>query len=380
MRIVAERLAPTFRSFYRSVVMEKRDGLMVMTRIVWIALIAVGLTVCGSETTAVEDRGSTPPRPPDQPSPTTGLVPLTDLGTETYLGSEGGLYPDGKNDVPSDHAAAGAARVAEIRPLDAAGLPDPSGRIVLLAVGMSNVSQEFCGGPVSDCALWSFVGQAAADPDVDHATLAIVDGAISGRDAATWHVPGTYNKVRDERLTPLGLTEAQVQIVWMKHANQRPTISLPSSAADAFELEARLGKIVRTLADRYPNLRLVFVSSRIYAGWTIEDANPEPFAYESGFAVKWLIEAQIVQTRTGRVDPEAGDLDLASTPWLAWGPYLWAAGDTPRADGLTWTRADFNEDGTHPSPSGKEKVGRLLLEFFETSPFTRCWFQAGRPC
>ncbi len=350
---------------------------MPMARIIWIALIAGGLTVC-EETTAVENQE---PQPPDGPSPAAGFVPLTELGTGTYLGFEGGLYPDGRNEPPSDHAAAGAARVAAIEPLDTAGRPDPAGRIVLLSVGMSSTSQVFCSGPVTDCATFSFVGQAAADPDVDHATVAIVDGAMRGRDADKWDSPGIYDLVRNERLGPLGLTEAQVQVVWILQANRVPTVSLPSQAADAFELEANLGTIVRTLADHYPNLRLVFVSSRIYGGWATSAANPEPYAYESGFAVKWLIEAQIVQTRTGRVDAESGDLGLGTTPWLGWGPYTWAAGETPRADGLTWTRDDFAKgDGTHVSPSGREKVGRLLLDFFETSPFAACWFRIDLTC
>ncbi|MEY4941768.1 MAG: hypothetical protein RIQ93_3503, partial [Verrucomicrobiota bacterium] len=31
-------------------------------------------------------------------------------------------------------------------------------------------------------------------------------------------------------------------------------------------------------------------------------------------------------------------------------------------------------DGTHPSESGRAKVGRLLLEFFKTDPTTQNWF------
>ena len=93
-----------------------------------------------------------------------------------------------------------------------------------------------------------------------------------------------------------------------------------------------------------------------------------------------MIEAQIEQERTGTVDAEAGDLALSRSPWLAWGPYLWADGTNPRADGLTWEPADYAGDGTPPSQSGEHKVGRLLLEFFKGSPFAQCWFLAGRSC
>jgi hypothetical protein len=94
--------------------------------------------------------------------------------------------------------------------------------------------------------------------------------------------------------------------------------------------------------------------------------NPEPYAFETGFAHKWAIEDAI---RAG------GD------PWVVWGPYLWAGDETQkRSDGLFYVRADFVQDGTHPSMSGQTKVGTQLLNFFKTSEFTACWFVAGRSC
>jgi hypothetical protein len=144
-----------------------------------------------------------------------------------------------------------------------------------------------------------------------------------------------------------------------------------------------MGDIVRTLKARYPNLQMVFLSSRTYAGYAQRDLSPEPYAYETGFAVKWLIEAQIRQMASGSASPLVGDLNYDSAaPWLAWGPYLWADGDTPRQeDGLVWLPEDFGaEDGTHPSVLGREKVARLLLDFFKTSPFTGCWFLADGVC
>ncbi|MGH7701069.1 MAG: hypothetical protein ACREMJ_11210 [Gemmatimonadales bacterium] len=108
--------------------------------------------------------------------------------------------------------------------------------------------------------------------------------------------------------------------------------------------------------------------------------NPEPYAYESGFAVKWLIEAQIRQGADGAPDSVAGDLRYAAAPWLGRAAYLWADGLRPRSDGLTWARADFAGDGTHPAQPGEDKVSRLLLAFLKSSPHTKWWFLSGGTC
>jgi lysophospholipase L1-like esterase len=53
---------------------------------------------------------------------------------------------------------------------------------------------------------------------------------------------------------------------------------------------------------------------------------------------------------------------------------LWADGLTPRQDGLIWECDDFRDDGTHPSPKGRQKVATLLLDFFKTELTTQPWF------
>jgi len=93
--------------------------------------------------------------------------------------------------------------------------------------------------------------------------------------------------------------------------------------------------------------------------------------------VKWLIQAQITQMSGGGIDPRAGDLNYNGVaPWVAWGPYLWADGLTPRSDGLTWACSDLESDGTHTSQSGEQKVGSMLLNFFLNSPQASPWFKS----
>lgn len=311
-------------------------------------------------------------------------IPLTDMGTDTYLGFDGGLYPD-SNTLPLTHASAGIIATFDIQPRAVDGSPDSNGTILLLSIGMSNADQEFC-APTDDgitCNPWSFMGQAAADPNVNHTTLTILNGAAGGQVAWTWTLPDSsnYDRIRDEILTPLGLSENQVQIVWAKMANANPTQALPAGNADAHLLVNEFGNILRSLKLRYPHLQQVFLTSRAYAGYATTPLNPEPYAYESGFSVKWVIESQINQMNGGEIDPLAGNLHFPTpAPWIAWGPYLWADGLIPRSDGLNWAPEDFESDGTHPSQLGETKVGTLLLDFFLNSPQTMCWFRAGQTC
>lgn len=325
------------------------------------------------------DLSGPPPTATVTPTPMVGVgVPLMDMGTATYLGFSGGLYPGGSNEMPADHAQAGLARASLIEPLDTAGNPAPDGKIILLSIGMSNTAREF--GDSERPMPWTFTGMVAGDPATNQESLILINGARSGQDAPDWDSPNdyNYNLIRDSLLLPNGMTEEQVQIVWLKVANGDASShpSLPSPDADAYVLMSRMGDILRALKSRYLNLQQVFISSRVYAGYAgDEPLNPEPYAYESGYTVKWLIEAQIEQMATGVVNEVAGDLDYdTAVPWIAWGPYMWADGDNPRSDGLVWLPKDFAPDGTHPFIDGQRKVAEMLLAFFKNSPLTQGWF------
>jgi hypothetical protein len=319
-------------------------------------LLGLGLLAgCAAEPAAMDDG----------PATDTVQLALTDMGTRRYKGFTGGLYPNGSNSMPTAHRTEGLRRAALVRPLDVNGNASASGRIVLLSIGMSNGTQEFCGGSgYASCQPWSFSGKAAADVSVNHRTLTIVNGARGGQVASVWATSSSaeYDRIRDEGLQPLGLSERQVQVVWTKLANSTPRSALPNADADALALQRSIADVTRALKTRYPNLQMVFMSSRTYAGFATTALNPEPYAFESGFAHKWAIEDQIV-----RAD--------YSGAWIAWGPYFWAREQSqPRSDGVFYVRADFQADGTHPSQTGQAKVADQMLAFFKTSEFTRNWF------
>ncbi|PYV13464.1 MAG: hypothetical protein DMG07_14400 [Acidobacteria bacterium] len=168
------------------------------------------------------------------------------------------------------------------------------------------------------------------------------------------------------------MTAAQVQAVWLKQALVRQG-QYGDFPAHARRLQADLVKILQLARQRYPNLRLAYLSSRIYGGYATTPLNPEPYAYEGAFSARWVIQAQVAGDRELNYDPKRGEV---RAPLVLWGPYLWADGRSPRKpDGLTWERSDLVErDGTHPSPAGREKVARLLLDFLKKDPTSRPWF------
>jgi hypothetical protein len=293
------------------------------------------------------------------PRPSTGLVPLPDLETGTYQGFEGGLYPGGRNTPPKEHLQEGLRRAKQIQPLDAEGNRSSDGSIVLVSLGMSNTTQEF-----------QAFQKLASEQGGVNPRLLIVDGAQGGQAAnVTWDPEARFWEVVDARLKMAGATPKQVQVVWMKQAVAGPIYSFPRSTT---KLQEFLRANVQIMAERFPNLKIAYLSSRIYAGYATTPLNPEPYAYEGGFAVKWLIEEQIKGNPELNYDPGKGRV---RAPWLAWGPYLWADGTKGRRqDRLVWLREDLVADGTHPSPSGRQKVGELLLHFLKTDPTARSWF------
>jgi hypothetical protein len=292
-----------------------------------------------------------------------GLVPLTDLGTAKYKGEDGGLYGGGSNEPPPAHAAAAKRELAKIQPLDAGGKPAGDGKIVLLSVGMSNTTQEFS----------RFKQLADADPERSP-RLVIVDGAQGGQAAAQWAASPDSRvwQTVDERMKAAGVSDKQVQVVWLKQANIRPTEEFPEHAK---KLAADVTTILHMLKARFPNLRVAYLGSRIYAGYATTQLNPEPYAYEGAFAMRRVIQDQIQGDPKLNCDPSRGEV---KAPLLLWGPYLWADGMKPRqSDGLTWTRNDLTpHDGTHPSPAGRQKVAELLLKFCKSDAGARTWFLA----
>ncbi len=326
--------------------------------------------------------------PVADPKMVAALVPLTELKAP-YKGEDGGLYGGGHNTPPEPHWSAYVKESAKIRPLDASGKPADNGKIVLVSIGMSNTTMEFS----------EFVKAANADPQKS-SHVVIVDGAKGARTGVAWSLdgleflpPGEEERLLkimggagrnvkkgfgdtwftvDERLKNNGVTREQVQALWIKQAEAMPG-RLGEFPAHAHILEGDVVDILNIAKHYYPNLRVAYFSSRIFGGYATTELNPEPFAYEEAFSLRWVIQSQMKGEPRLNFDPSKGEV---KAPLVVWGPYLWANGTTPRqSDGLVWKPEDFvSTDHTHPSQSAREKVANLLLTFFKTDTQARHWF------
>jgi hypothetical protein len=294
------------------------------------------------------------------PREKTGLKPIAEMAADDrYLEQDGGLYGHGMNEPPREHRQAALRELAKIQPVNAAGQPTPDGRIVLVSISMSNATQEF-----------SRFKQIADSEPRKSSRLTIVDCAQGGQAMAEWARPDAPPWTEAaRRLERANVTPAQVQVAWIKLANKAPRGDLEMHGR---KLEQDTLAVIQNAKASFPNLRIAYLSSRIYGGYSGGPLNPEPFAYESAFPVRWLIQEQIEGSAALNFESAHGTV---KSPLLLWGPYLWADGTTPRnVDGLTWNREDLGPDGTHPSQAGRDKVARMLLSFFQKDPLAKSWF------
>jgi len=306
----------------------------------------------------------------------TGNIPLNEL-TVPYQNTPGGLYPNGANNPPAAHLQAGVQIATDqVRPLNASGqVDDTNGKIVMVSIGMSNTTQEWAGGDkVTHDFANAFTYRATNDPALNP-QIVIIDCAQGGRDVVNWSRLGdptwatAIQRVTSTIVAGQHITTNQVQIAWVKLALRNAPVygSFPTHVE---QFQGYLEATIRNIKTAFPNVKMAFVSTRTrsYSDSTTGES-PEPYAYETGFGVKWMIQRQIDGDPSLRFsEPNA------VAPYLCWGPYFWIDGQNQRSDGAIWNCNDLISDFTHPSFSGVDKVSSQLLAFFKTDPTATPWY------
>ena len=249
------------------------------------------------------------------------MIALDLMGpNDTYYGLSGGLVDNG---VPTVTAA--------------------NNKIIIIAISMSNGFQEFS----------RFIELYKNHPDVSN-QIELVNCAVGGSALERWLTEDSLWQKCKDKIDDL----SAVKVVWAKDANQftEHGRTLPDPAADYYDLIDNIGGLSQRIGDEFPSVQAVFHSSRIWGGYVTgqkQAARGEPISYEGGFAVNAVIE----KYKQG---------DLPGSPWVGWGPYIWANGETPNGSGIFWTLEDFQDGGVnqHPSVNGATKVADALQDFF----------------
>lgn len=309
---------------------------------------------------------------------------LTDLGTGTWTVDgetfRGGLYRDGSNEIPWFYRPTVDAKVAAITPLDASGSEDlTNGKIGLLHIGMSNCYQE----------TRAALDLSAGDPEINPKVL-WVNGAVPGKTVPNWANDGDDCWTTcATRMSDAGLDADQVQVLFYKniyaHSSSHGQLSIDS-------MQTWVQDCVTNAIGRFPNIRLVYLTSRTYAGYGGSglsgappgkggtNLSPEPMAWQGSIAMRQVIDARMA----GAFQPNG--------PALVWGPYLWAPGALGRADEVRYHPLQFDvRDMVHPTDPigapataaivakwgwGADRVGQRMVDFYKSDPTATPWFLA----
>lgn len=234
------------------------------------------------------------------------------------------------------------------------------GVIGVVCVGMSNANQE-CGAYIT-----SVLGEWASEVSPQ---VRIANCAVGGHAIERWNDPAFDATLWDDciarKLGAAGIRPDQVRILYHKAANQfttgaggAPLPTYPDAASDYFAFHRNLTTFASRVRGKFPGVQAVYSSSRSYGGFAGSAGRGEPLSYEEGHALnQWL-----------------GDHERVDGVWYGWGPYLWApscdSGGTNRSN-VCYARADYVQDGVHPSDSGRAKIARLIHDRFKREPWYR---------
>jgi hypothetical protein len=289
------------------------------------------------------------------------LIPWNDLGTGSYQGVEGGLYPGGSDTPPANQEAAAVAAAQGIQPRDTNGTVDTvNGKYVFMSIGVSITHT-----------IWDEFGPAETNDPALNSHLVLVNAAIDGTNAPNWTSPtaGTYQTILNYFLPYQNVSAQQVAAVWIMMPHSNPSGTFPT---DMTTQENDLISIVQNLKTYFPNLAIAYFTSNSYAGYQgTKGSYVETYSYEFGYAVQQVITDQINGQVNLNWNPNNGPV---KAPLLLWGPYTWSNGMNPRSDGQVWTCQDVTNDGLHPSSSGRNKEAGSLITFMKTDPTATPWY------
>jgi len=288
-------------------------------------------------------------------------IPLTDMGSRTYMGYEGYLYPNATNTPSGQYAEDLKTFALSIAPLDSFGVVNTKkGKIGFIAIGASTC------GIMMNGLIEKTQNNPLTNPYLRLATC--VSGGASINEIMNPNDP--YWGVAMSKLKQRGLNFRQVQVVYIETDDSTKDRSFPVRPLRSKDF---YGQATRVLKIKFPNIKLVYLTGRtttfIKPKPKIMNVNAEPDPYYNGWACKFLIQDQI-----NGLPNLAYKGDSAVAPMITWGWYEWADGtNIPRNDGFTWT-VDKTSDGLHANEEGADELTDYFQDFLLTDPVAKTWY------
>ncbi len=291
------------------------------------------------------------------------FVPLTDMEGLTFRGYSGGLYGNGSNIPPIEHTRAVDNAIQSLRRLNANGIPDNTGKIVMIGVGASNPRTEFN----------EFIQQYKSY-SLRNSSLVLINTCIGGQGIQKMNVQtDNYWKQAQKIIEDSNYTKQQVQIAWIETDNTQQADTLFPRAAHSLAKEYQ--QLLATLRKEFPQLKLCYLSARGYSGWVSDNQSVGkgllfPRDYYNGWAIRFLLDS--IMTNKGEYIYTGND---AVIPLATWGSYLWSNGEQKRKDGFSLDcETDMGPDGLHLTAAGERKMGALIFDSFKENSSASQWF------
>ena len=290
----------------------------------------------------------------------TAKIPLDDLGTGTFMGSEGGLYPNGQNDPSGNYAADLFSISQSIVPIDTFGNPSTNkGRIVFISLGGST-----CGHNMRQ-----LKAQTKNNPLTNH-KLVLLDCCNGYGEASLNSIMNPNDPYWDHVTQVLTGSEASyrsVQIIYLETDDSTKYINWPGRPD---LVKSELESAANVLQSKFINLKVLYVlgRTRTFGNQTLYNREPSPYYF--GWACKWTIEDQINGASNLRYK---GPNRVA--PIITWGFYQWADSLPRQTDGFYWRQSE-TKDGLHANPVGQDTLATRFQNFLFTDKNTNLWYAA----
>jgi len=287
-------------------------------------------------------------------------VPITDLGTGTYRGFTGGLYPGGVNTPSGAYGRDLRTFASNIAPLNSMGIKDSTakGKIGFISLGGSTCGDLFI----------ALKNKTYGNP-ATNSFLHLVNCANGGGKGSINSIMNLNDPYWDHVNSVLRtsfISDNQVQVIYIDTEDSTSFTAFPGRPhqyRDEFEAAMRVCKA------KFINLKLVYMNARTTTFNKKEIPNKEPCPYYNGWGQKFAIEDQIngvPGTKYKGLNPVA--------PLFAWGWYQWADGTTtPRQDGFVWTRS-MTTDGLHATDEGLDTLSNRFQNFLFTDRAASIWY------